>query len=272
MGMQIVLADKDAAASFLSDERIFLGEGLFETLRITQAQPCYPYLHWLRLQSTAQLLSIPFDLSYTDWLATLQSCINLKSLDEGGIKVILAAGAAARGLEAKTQESQLLVRAFEYSLNSKPLRLQSATWSRDSKNPIYQIKSVNYLEAIFARRQAYLTGADEVLFFNEQGRATDTTIANLFLIKNNQLFTPAIHSGVLAGIIRQRLLILAPEQGINCYEAEIDKETLKQADALFVCNALQGIQAVSSFDNQTFNFAHPLLGILRALLERDKSI
>ena len=253
------------------DDRILLGEGLFETLRVVNSKPQYPKYHWQRLQKAAFFLGISFELSFEVWLSKLNQCITLTELKEGGIKVILTGGSASRGLLERGQDSLLVLDAFEYLLNKTPLNLISAPWQRDAKNPLYQLKSVNYLEAILARRHAQAMGVDDVLFFNFQNQVTDTTIANLFLIKEGEILTPSLHCGVLAGTIRQRLLALCKEKSIACFEAELTKTTLQEAEAMFVCNALQGIQPIGSFEGKTYAPEHPLIRLLNELLTKDNS-
>lgn len=261
---------KESNLSLTIDDRVFLGEGLFETLQVINSKPCYPQQHWQRLNDAAHFLSIPFEISLELWLEKLKQLIRLKNLQDGGIKVILAAGKASRGLEPKTQESYLIFNAFHYIKSIEPLKLITAPWQRDANNPIYQYKTINYLEAIIARRSARARGADEVLFFNFQNHATDTSIANLFIIKNNSLFTPSLSSGLLPGIIRQRLLVLCKEQGIDCKEIELDKNNLMQADAAFTSNALQGLRSILSWDNHSFNTNHELLSLLQQSLLNDQ--
>lgn len=72
--------------TFPTDDRIFLGEGLFETLKVESGKPCCAYLHWQRLSDSAQKLSIPFDLSFEHWLEHLLHKIKGDNLYHGGIK------------------------------------------------------------------------------------------------------------------------------------------------------------------------------------------
>jgi len=266
----VYIQENEPNAPFAINDRIFLGEGLFETLRVIKNKPRYPEYHWRRLQAAALTLNIPFELSFEIWLEKLNECIALKKLYEGGIKAILSAGSSSRGLLERGQTPHMVFDAFQYVPHSKFLNLISAPWQRDAKNPIYQIKAISYLEAIIARRYAQAAGADDVLFFNLQQHATDTTIANLFIIKNNTLITPPLHSGVLPGIIRQRLLELCKVQKIPCFELEISKNDLNQADAALVCNSLQGICPLHSLDGNLFSLNHPLISELQILLEKDQ--
>lgn len=255
-----VLVDKgDISPSFAIDDRIFLGEGLFETLRVESSRPCFADLHWRRLGNAAGILGIPFDLSLDDWEDHLITQIKRDNLYHGGIKAILSGGSAPRGLAEQGQVSQLMFQTFNYTVHTDPVRLSSASWLRDGANPVYQLKSVNYLEAIIARRQALANGANDALFYNTAHHATETTCANLFLIKDNMVFTPPLTDGVLPGITRSRILSIAMHHGISCKELSITKKMIESADAVFVTNCLQSIRVVHSLDELIFDSTHPLL-------------
>lgn len=265
-----VLIDRgDFSPSFANDDRIFLGEGLFETLRVDSSKPCSAYLHWQRLSHSAWKLDIPFDLSFDDWQDHLIAQIKRDNLYHGGIKAILSGGSAPRGLAEHGQVSQLMLQTFNYAVQSNPLRLISAPWLRDAANPIYQLKTVNYLEAILARRQAIAVGFDDVLFFNFQNHATETTCANLFLINHGILYTPVLTDGVLPGITRSRILSYCTQQRISCIEQSISRAMLEEAEAVFITNSLQGIQLVSSLDDQHFEVTHSLIDQLVCSLAQD---
>lgn len=269
MPTQILPIGIEPQPSFLDDDRIFLGEGLFETIRVDEQQACYPLHHWQRMYQSANLLGIPFDLSFKTWLQQLAQCISIAQIKTGGIKVILSGGSAPRGLDARGDTSSILFKGFRYKPQRSALRLVRAPWLRDANNPIYQLKSVNYLESIMARRHALSCGADDALFFNLKSHLCETTIANIFLVMQGQLFTPSLEDGVLAGIIRGRLLNLCDDLGIACNETALDSSMLRKADAVFVTNVLQGIRSVKSMDGHPVPTHHPLITQLRQLLAKD---
>lgn len=257
-------------ASFSADDRVLLGEGLFETIRVEQCHPVYSTLHWQRMSRAAKYLDLSFDLSHEMWHAQLIQCIQAAQIQTGGIKVILGGGRAPRGLVTRGQTTSISFEGFHYSPSEKnTFRLISAGWLRDAKNPIYQLKSVNYLESILARQHALACGADDALFFNLDHFATETTVANLFVVKNDKIVTPAVASGLLAGIMRERVLNLGRDAGIVCVETEIDSAMIKNADAVFVTNVLQGIQPVASLDSHNIPTHHRFVSVLHDLLAKD---
>ncbi|MFI4917983.1 MAG: aminotransferase class IV [Legionellales bacterium] len=246
-------------SGFAADDRILLGEGLFETLKVERSKPCFAELHWLRLSDSARKLGITFELSFGAWLDCLNQKIHQDGLFQGGIKAILSGGVAARGLAEHGQMSQLMLQTFAYTHQHEPIRLMSASWLRDPANPIYQHKSVNYLEAILARRQALAGGMDDTLFFNSLHHASETTCANLFLIKDEVLYTPPLTDGVLPGITRRRILSLCADRRLACREQSLTGSMLAAADAVFITNALQNIRLVRSIDAVSFKLEHLLI-------------
>jgi 4-amino-4-deoxychorismate lyase len=265
---QLVVVDKSSSVLPI-DDRLFLGEGLFETIKVVQQQPCYSLMHWQRMLHAASRLAIPFDVSFEQWQSQLFSCIESSGLLVGGIKVILSGGSAPRGLCAQGKVSRLITDAFTDHDDSRALSLISARWLRDASNPIYQIKSVNYLESILARREALAHGADDVLFFNLENYATETSVANLFIIDNDKIYTPMLENGVLAGIIRARILSLSLKAGISCIESPISTDMITNSDAVFVTNSIQNIRLVKTLNGYSLPVNHRLVGRLQRLLLDD---
>ncbi|KTD34524.1 aminotransferase class IV [Legionella israelensis] len=249
-------------------DRIFLGEGLFETIRVTQARSRHAELHWQRLARSAKCLGMKFDVSLQDWKMLLQQHISQEKLQEGALKVILTGGIASRGLTKQGKHPQLLLQTFQYARQKKPMRLISSDWLRDARNPMYGLKTINYLEAILARRKAMAAQADDVLFYNTVHHVTETSCANVFLIQQNKLFTPPLADGVLPGITRQRVIAACINQNISCTEKSLTQQDIGNAEVVFLTNTLQDIQSVCSIDELVFSVEHPLLEKLENQLNK----
>lgn len=267
MSLQIVFKGQNSNINFASQDRLLLGEGLFETIRVSGGAPCYANLHWRRLCSSARVLGIPFKLSLKEWLTNLSVFIKATKLNNGGIKVVLSSGSAPRDLNVRGKTPYLFLEAFEYTPNYSSITLIKAPWLRDSNNPIYNIKSINYLEAIMAYRYAKENGAEDALFFNLDNFALETTVANIFLIIDDCLITPPLSCNILPGITRSRILILCQRLKQPCSEHMITLSMLAQAQALFICNTLQAIRPVRAFNEFKYCENHPLLETLRQLFQ-----
>lgn len=261
------VADEEDCIALASKSRLFLGEGLFETLRFDKRGVWASQQHWARLQQSALALKIPFELSFAAWQSYVSELALNSTLDCGGIKVILMGGRAHRGLDSIAIDATLMMQTFAYNDNQKPLRLMRAPWQRDVNNPVYQHKTLNYQEAILAKRYAHDHDMDDVVFADIEGFITESTVANVFYVKNNRLFTPSLTGAVLPGIARSLLIQLAAKLGIRIIEKKIGLQECLAADAMFLSNALSYIQPVAQLENRAISVEHPLLRRLMTAVE-----
>ena len=93
-----------------------------------------------------------------------------------------------------------------------------------------------YAEAFQAAAQA---GFDDVLFLNLRGEVTEGAISNIFIEKDGRIFTPPIECGLLAGVQRRSILEMRPD----VEERVLSIEDLRQADAIYLSNAVHGLRS-----------------------------
>jgi branched-chain amino acid aminotransferase len=100
----------------------------------------------------------------------------------------------------------------------------------------HQCKCIaHYAGARRALLAAKADGFDSVLLRAADGRLAEAPTANLFLVRGEELLTPTLDSGVLAGITRQALLDLAPGLGLRPRETDLWPADLDDADEVFLC-------------------------------------
>ncbi len=90
-------------------------------------------------------------------------------------------------------------------------------------------------------QRAWQEGYFEVLFFNNSGELTEGSRNNVFLKIGDNLYTPPLTSGVLAGVFRTHLL----RRCSNIIEQTLHLDELKAADAIYLTNAVRGIRRVA---------------------------
>jgi para-aminobenzoate synthetase/4-amino-4-deoxychorismate lyase len=110
----------------------------------------------------------------------------------------------------------------------------------DSSNPFFYHKTTNRAVYESAYEQAHAQGFDEVLFMNERGEVTEGSRTNIVIQKGEVLLTPPVASGLLNGVYRRH--VLATRADIQ--EQVLYPEDVQQADAVFLCNAVRGMQPV----------------------------
>ena len=119
----------------------------------------------------------------------------------------------------------------EYILSTEPLLQHKTTWS--ATRDFYQEVKSRYPEYF------------DVLFMNENHEITETSMANIIIVKDNMWYTPPMSSGILPGIMRQNILL----KDKNCKEKVLYKKDLLQADKIYLINSVRGMIEVHLCQN-----------------------
>ena len=120
--------------------------------------------------------------------------------------------------------------------STEPWRLTVAEERVDSSDSFFYHKTTRrdtYDRALAAAREA---GYDEAILLNEEGEVTEGCYSNVFVQQGDALYTPPVESGLLAGVYRDHVLDTNPTAMERC----LTLEALRDADALYCCNAVRG--------------------------------
>ena len=122
-------------------------------------------------------------------------------------------------------------------------------------NPISNIKHNNFLPYTLGAIYASEQHCQDSIVLNQFERICDTCIANIFFIKDNEIFTPALSEGCIAGTMRAYIIECLHQLDISINEGAFTINQLLDADAIFVTNALHPIQWVGSIHKNEFRKA-----------------
>jgi branched-chain amino acid aminotransferase len=134
-----------------------------------------------------------------------------------------------------------------------------------------RIKSLNYLNNIMAKLEARQAGCLEAVMLNSEGFVAECTGDNIFIIKNNELFTPAPHHGALHGITMQTVLELAESIGIKTHQTTLTRYDLYNADECFMTGTGAEIIPVTRIDGRMIGEGNPG-NIMRRLVKGFREI
>ncbi|MEW6748362.1 MAG: branched-chain amino acid transaminase [Candidatus Micrarchaeota archaeon] len=110
--------------------------------------------------------------------------------------------------------------------------------------------SANYLNSVLAKREAMDEGYDEAIMLIENGHVAEGTGENLFIVKDEKLVTPPTHDGILAGITRHTLILIARDLGIDVRERSLLRDELYTADEVFLCGTAAEVTPVRQVDHR----------------------
>ena len=95
-------------------------------------------------------------------------------------------------------------------------------------------------------------GWGDCLVLNSRERIADSSIANLFYIKGDIIYTPPLSEGCVAGVMRRWLIETLPAAGFRVLEKPVAPEDLILADEVFLTNAIRGVREVVNFGGATY--------------------
>lgn len=225
------------------DNGSYFGQGVFETI-LWLDKPIFLKEHIERLKEGMEKIGLA-PLEEEDELLKFIDSLEVKNK---AFKIMVTP------LNIVVRVSEIPYKEEDYK---KGRNLKISKVLRNSTSILSYIKSSCYIENIIEKRKAVKEGFDDVLFFNENGFLSETSCANIFLIKNNRIFTPKIENGLLRGIIRTWVI-----DNFYVEEGEILYEDLKDADEVFVTNSLMGIMRVNKIEDITYGESSVLDNII----------
>jgi branched-chain amino acid aminotransferase len=243
------------------DRGLLLGDGVFETIAVINGKPLWLAEHLARMERSVAELGIAFaDKTLLGGIASVLA-------KSGGkmevLRVTLSRGVTARGLAGQGGAPSLLItlEGFDAKNLFQSCRLKVSTIRRNESAPSSRLKTLSYVDGVMAAREV-ATAADDALMLNTAGLVASSTVANLFLLKNGELITPALDQGILGGITRSLLLAGAARP----VERAVSLAELFTADAVFLTNSLRFIRTVSQINGEQIVTA-PLDGLKDVLCE-----
>ena len=231
------------------DRGFLLGDGVFETVSVINHKPLWLDEHLQRMSRAASDLGIPFYAEAIfagvgDVLAKGQSQFEV-------LRITLSRGKAARGLAGDGTSPSTMITLDDFAAGNlfQPCRLKVSKIRRNESAPSSRMKTLSYIDGIAAAREV-ASEADDALMLNTAGLVASSTVANLFLLQGRELITPSLDQGVLAGITRRVLLDIALKSGFAPVERAVGHEELFRAEAVFLCNSLRFIRAVTALNGE----------------------
>ncbi len=229
-----------------ADRGLLLGDGVFETLRAAAGRPLHAALHLARLRVGAATLGIHPPWDDAAMLAAMTAVLASEPRDHAALRVTLTRGPAARGLlPPPGGRATLLVTTAPSPSGVPPARaIIAGCTRRNEHSPLSRIKSLNYGDAILARREAEARGADEAILLNTAGHVAEATASTLFVALGDALVTPPVADGALPGIARALLL----RAGL-AREARVTTDGLAACSSVFLSTSL-GLRPLASIDGR----------------------
>lgn len=235
------------------------GTGVFEGLRGYAAEGNLLIFrlkdHMERLQRSAKICDIECPHTSEDMeRACLELLIANKMKEDCYIRPIVFVGFSGINLSflGYPISSAIIAFPFRHYFSKPGLDVCISSWTRlyDPVTPTAAKICGNYVNSVFAKREAGKNGFDEAIMLNTSGKVSEGSGENIFLVLNEKLYTPSLASSILDGITRDTVIKIAEKLGVDVIERDISRGELYTADELFLTGTAAGIAPVLSVDHK----------------------
>lgn len=145
-------------------------------------------------------------------------------------------------------------------------RLSSWYRQEDRSLPLRGKISGAYITSSLAKTEAVESGFDEAILMNAQGKVSEASGMNVFIVRHGRLITPGYEQDILEGITRDSILTIARDLEIPVVERPIDKSELLIADEVFLSGTAAKITPVRRIENYELPTHRPITDKLREKL------
>ena len=224
---------------------LICGWGIFTTLRISRGEAFAYERHWRRLEKDAALTRLPMPYTAAKVRVHLHEVIRANKVTEGCARVYLVYNTVGYWQsEEKHPQTDLIIYSAGLPEHRETVRLALREHGRHAASPMSGVKSISWLNNVWAVAEAVKEGCDEVVMLNERGEVAECTSANIFAVKGGKIFTPPLNSGCLEGVTRGILMEIAPESGVSVVEQTLRPEDLYSAEEVFISSTNRNLISV----------------------------
>ena len=235
------------------------GDGVFETIRAFGERIPLWDLHMARLFRGMNLLGLAQDLQNdADTLKNQVVATLTKNGISGFARVRLTVFGGNGGLfEFDGREGGYLIETWpletsQIAFNDNGLVLGWYKGGRKSCDGLSAIKSNSHLLYVMAARFAKNQKWNDAVVLNTFERVCESAIANIFWIRNRQVFTPLLSEGCVAGVLRHYLIDRLKGTNLEVTEATATPSEIMEADELFLTNAISGLRWVKQLEEKSY--------------------
>nr|WP_294871140.1 aminotransferase class IV [uncultured Pedobacter sp.] len=243
-----------------ADNRSFrYGDGLFESMRMSGGKLKFAELHADRLRAGMKALKMEGATLFDEYFLkqkTNELCKKNKLKDN--VRFRLSVYRAGDGLYTpNSNKSGYVLEASAltestYELNKKGLIVDVFDELTKPVDKLSNYKTCNSLVYVMAGLYKKQYNLDEAFILNQNGFLCESISSNIFVVYDKQIYTPALTEGCIAGVMRNVVMNIAKTNEIPVIQAQINPEVLKEAEEVFITNALGGIRWVMGYGRKRY--------------------
>lgn len=242
-----LVAPEEATVSAF-DHGFTVGDGVFETCKVTYGRPFALSRHLTRLAASAQAMGLPEPADAALREAVAAVLAELAGTPLARLRITWTGGPAPLGSARGDAPATLFVAAAPIAVPPPTESVVVVPWRRNEHGATTGVKTTSYAENVRALAYARRAGAGEALLANTAGELCEGTGSNVFVVRGGRVSTPPLSSGCLAGVTRALVLAWCPA----AVEEPLPLDALAGADEIFLTSSTRDVQGVHAADGRTY--------------------
>ncbi len=238
-----LMADPTRGAVAVTDHGFTVGDGVFEAIKTLHGRPFALTRHLARLERSASGLGLPVpDLD--DVRRGVEAVVGDDPI--GRLRITCSAGPHPMGSGRGGGPPTLVVAYSAIEPASASTAVVTVPWTRNENGATAGLKTTSYAENVIALAHAVKHGGSEAIFANTAGHLCEGTGSNVFYVVGDELRTPTLASGCLAGVTRALVVEW-------CGAREVDEplaDVVAHASEAFLVSTTRDVQSIARWDGR----------------------
>jgi 4-amino-4-deoxychorismate lyase len=229
------------------DRGLNYGDGLFETMRLSNGSIRFLDSHLVRLRRGCERLR----MSCPETLLLEEINHIVGDVQDAVLKIVLTRGHASRGYRPNSSGELtriLSLHALPAEISPDALKLRWCTMRLSRNEALAGMKHLNRLEQVMAQSEWQPDEADEGLMLDTAGEVVCATAANIFIVRDQALVTPDLRYCGIEGVMRAQVIGAAERLQVPLSIEPVWPDDLADAREVFLTNAIRGIRSASRLE------------------------
>jgi branched-chain amino acid aminotransferase len=243
------LVSDEAAQISVRDHGLVVGDGVFETVLVSDSRPFALTRHLARLERSAAGLGLP-PVDREEVRRAVAQVTDANPVELGRLRITYTAGLGPLGSGRGGGPAGLVVALDEDHPPAPTSRVTVVPYRRNEHGALVGLKTTSYAENALALAHAAELGSDEAIFANTAGLLCEGTGSNVFVVIGGAVLTPRLSTGCLAGVTRA--LVLEHSKSVED-DLAIDQFAPGLIEEAFLTSTLRDVQPIAAIDGVDFS-------------------
>jgi len=250
----------DLSNQLINNRGFLYGDAVFETLIVFNNKILFWEDHYFRLMSSMRIIRLDIPDKYTpEFFKENIIKIHNSISQTGNSRIRINIYRSSHGKYKPEKNTPSFIISCE-SINYSNYELNKGHYEVDLFKDYYldnqlisSIKSNNKIINVVASIYASENGFDNCILLNKEKLVSEFINSNLFIIKEEKIYTPSLKSGCLNGVLRKSLFKILSSSSFELYEQDLSTFDITQSDEIFGTNIAQGIFSVTKFRKKEYD-------------------